>query len=234
MIRKNVYTRLKTIIKNSNYIPRYLKVHLFREMRLLDGISKEQQGLEIGPSHQPVVPKKSGYHVETLDWLDQEGLKEHYKNDGVDLDAIEPVDYVWKGGSYRDLIQKRDYYDYIIASHMIEHTTNFVGFLQDCSGLLKKGGFLRLAVPDKRYCFDHYRYTTDLSEVLDNAYTSNNLQSVGNVAEFYMNAVTRKGNISWDKPILPISDFIMKLRDKDYHFIHDKNTIMDGIHKVCE
>lgn len=231
---KENYKKWKSKIKNSRYIPEALKIYVFREMRFLDGISKEQKGLEIGPSHSPIVPKRDGYHVETLDWLDQAGLRERYKNDSVDLDAIEPVDYVWKSGSYSQLIQKSDYYDYIIASHMIEHTTNFAGFLQDCSNLLKKDGILRLAVPDKRYCFDHYRYTTSLAEVLNNAYMPNDLQSVGNVAEYYMNVVSRKGQISWSKPVLPAFDFLMRHKNKYYRFLHDKNTAMDGMRRVCE
>ncbi len=229
-----MYNKWKLRIKNSRYIPKSLKIYFFREMRFLDGITKEQKGLEIGPSHSPVVPKREGYHVETLDWLDQAGLRERYKNDCVNLDAIEPVDYVWKSGSYSRLIQKSDYYDYIIASHMIEHTTDFAGFLQDCSNLLKKDGILRLAVPDKRYCFDHYRYTTSLAEVLNNAYMPNDLQSVGNVAEYYMNVVSRKGQISWKKPVLPGLDFLMKHSSRDYRFLHDKHTAMDGMRRVCE
>lgn len=234
MGKKDVYNKWKLRIKNSRYIPKSLKRRIFREVRFLDGITKEQKGLEIGPSHSPVVPKREGYHVETLDWLDQAGLRERYKNDHVDLDAIEPVDYVWKSGSYSRLIQKSDYYDYIIASHMIEHTTDFAGFLQDCSNLLHEEGILRLAVPDKRYCFDHYRYTTSLAEVLNNAYMPNDLQSVGNVAEYYMNVVSRKGQISWKKPVLPGWDFLMKRRGKDYRFLHDKQTAMDGMRRVCE
>ena len=236
MTMKDILMKWGFKIKNSRYVPESLKLKIFiyRKKRFLDGISKEQKGLEIGPSHSPIVPKKEGYHVETIDWLDQTGLREHYKNDDVNLDTIEPVDYVWKGGSYSQLIQKSNHYDYIIASHMIEHTTNFAGFLQDCSNLLKKDGILRLAVPDKRYCFDHYRYTTSIAEVLNNAYMPNDLQSVGNVAEHLLNAVSRRGRISWNKPALSVLDFLMKYRNKDYRFIHDKNTVMDGMRRACE
>lgn len=232
MNKKEAYKRLKESIKNCRYIPKSLKLHFFRDMKFLEGISREQQGLEIGPSHHPIVSKKDGYCVETVDWLDMEGLKEHYGNDGVDLDAIEPVDYVWKGGSYYELIQKDAYYDYIIASHMIEHSTDFIGFLHDCSRLLKKEGILRLAVPDKRYCFDHYRFTTGLAEVLNNAYAPDNIQTAGNVAEYYINAVSRKGRISWNKPALPFFDFFMKHRNSDYKFVHDKDIAVDGMRRA--
>lgn len=236
MALKEILMKWSLKIKNSRYVPESLKLKIFiyREKKFLDGIRKEQKGLEIGPSHSPVVPKKEGYHVENVDWLDQAGLREHYKNDHVNLDTIEPVDYVWKGGSYSQLIQKSNYYDYIIASHMIEHTTNFAGFLQDCSNLLKRDGILRLAVPDKRYCFDHYRYTTSIAEVLNNACMPNDLQSVGNVAEYYMNVVQRKGQISWNKPALSVFDFLMKHRYRDYRFIHGKGLIMDEMRRACE
>lgn len=206
--------------------------YFFRDVRLLQGISKEQKGLEIGPSHHPIAPKRKGYCVEIVDWLSEEELKEHYKNDGVDLSAIEHVDYIWKGGSYYDLIQKDNFYDYIIASHMIEHSTNFALFLQDCSKMLKKDGILRLAVPDKRYCFDHYRSTTSLAEVLNNVYAPDDLQSVGYVAEYYMNVVTYKKRISWNKPLLSVDKFNGNWKDKNFAFIHDSNTVLDGIRRV--
>ena len=216
-------------------IPQSIKVYVInRNSKFLQGIGKEQRGLEIGPSHSPIVPKRDGYYVETVDWLSQDELREHYKNDGVNLDAIEPVDYVWKGGSYYALIRKENYYDYIIASHMIEHATDFCGFLKDCSRMLKPNGILRLAVPDKRYCFDHYRTTTGLAEIVNNAYMPQNLQSVGTVAEYYMNVVARKGSISWDKPFLGITDYLTNHRYKDFSFVHNIKTVLDGMQKVGE
>jgi hypothetical protein len=47
-------------------------------------------GLEIGPSHAPVFPKRDGFNVETLDYTDAEGLRAKYANDpNVDLSRIE-------------------------------------------------------------------------------------------------------------------------------------------------
>lgn len=213
-------------------IPQAVKTRLVkRNDKFLQGIDKEQYGLEIGPSHSPIVPKRCGYCVETVDYLSADELKEHYKNDGVHLEAIEPVDYIWKGGSYYQLIQKKYYYDYIIASHMIEHTTDFCGFLKDCSLLLKPNGILRLAVPDKRYCFDHYRMTTGLAEVVDNAQTQDGLQSVGNIAEYYMNVVKCKGKISWDKPLFSFAGG-NHYRAREFAFVHDKDTALDGMKRT--
>lgn len=201
-----------------------------REELLRKDISKEQIGLEIGPSHHPIVSKKEGYHVEVVDWLDQQGLREQYKGHGVDLDAIEVVDYVWKGGSYCNLIGKKACYDYVIASHMIEHTTDFLGFLRDCSELLKDEGILRLAIPDKRYCFDHFRDVTGLAEVLNNFYYPCEIHSVGNVTEYHLNVVKYKNELSWNKKFGKKCN--SRKSDKHYSFVHTLDYAKEWIAAV--
>lgn len=185
---------------------------------LLYGIDKTQRGLEFGPSFNPIAPKKQGYQVEIVDVFSREDLIEHYKGHNVNLDAIEEVDYVGVG-NYYDLIQKEAYYDYIIASHMIEHTTNMLKFLQDCSRMLKAGGCLNLAIPDKRYEFDLFRNVTDLSRVLDDYYNDAMTHSPGLVAEYLNNVVKRNGKISWVKNFLPWD------RLRGVSFCHGKSAI---------
>lgn len=223
--------QLKQSIKHK--MPAFVKRHVVhRDDILRENISKEQLGLEIGPSHHPIASKKAGYHVEVVDWLDQEGLREQYKDHGVDLDAIEEVDYVWKGGSYYQLINKSEYYDYIIASHMIEHTTDFLGFLQDCAKLLKPMGILRLAVPDKRYCFDHFRDVTGIAEVLNNYFHPDNLQSVGKVAEYFTNVVAYKKKISWEKGSSLLGT--CGIGNKNYAFLYAPESVREHMNRVME
>lgn len=50
------------------------------------------KGLEIGPSRDPLMPKKAGFDVEILDYLDAEGLRRKYAAASVDLSAIEKVE----------------------------------------------------------------------------------------------------------------------------------------------
>jgi len=42
--------------------------------QLLRYIDKNGHGVEIGPSHSPVAPKRAGYKVHIIDHLDREGL----------------------------------------------------------------------------------------------------------------------------------------------------------------
>src|SRR5512133_1118151 len=102
-----------------------------------------------------------------LDHCDKEALIEKYQRHGIAVENIEEVDFVWDGRPYTELIGRRHIYDWIIASHVLERTTDLIGFLNDCDSLLKKAGVLSLAVPDKRYCFDHFRPITGNGRVID-------------------------------------------------------------------
>ena len=114
------------------------------------------KGLEIGPSHNPLMSKAAGFNVEVLDYLDASALRRKYANAGVDVSAVEEVDYVGDGRPMTEVIGDRQRYDWIVASHVIEHVPDFVAFLVDCEALLKPGGSLVLAVPDKRCCFEFF------------------------------------------------------------------------------
>ena len=48
--------------------------------------------------------------------------------------------------------------DFIFHEHMLEHLTSDEGqtFLKDCKRVLKKGGVMRIAMPDLRACIDTY------------------------------------------------------------------------------
>jgi len=120
-------------------------------------------------------------------------LIEKYKKHNLDLSQIETVDYVWNGEKISDLISER--FKWVIASHLIEHTPDFIGFLTECENLLEKNGVISLAVPDKRYCFDHKRELTALSGVIDAI--GNEIHTKGAVADYFVNVVMKNKEIAW-------------------------------------
>lgn len=122
-------------------------------------------GLEIGPLHRPICPRET-HKVRYIDVFTTDQLRATYANDPhVPTEEIVEVDYVWKGEAYADLIGER--FDYIVSSHNIEHTPCLVGFLRNLSGCLNLNGKVFLAIPDKRYCFDHFKPESSLADVLD-------------------------------------------------------------------
>ena len=110
-----------------------------RHELLLSLFDPKGNGLEFGPSFNPLLPKSSGYDVEIIDHLCAEDLRNKYRDaPGVDLSRIEDVDYIFDGGSFADLINKPGHYDFCIALHVIEHTVDLLGFLIDCEHLTQR------------------------------------------------------------------------------------------------
>ena len=171
-----------------------------REEKVFHLLDKKGLGLEIGPSHNPIAPKKKGFNVHILDHATADQLRVKYKGHeihGVKLENIEEVDFVWHGEPFQELIGKTGCYDWIIASHVIEHVPDFISNLQQCEALLKPTGILSLVIPDKRYCFDYFSSSSSTGNVLD-AYAEKRVRpSHGQIFDHFANASKRHGNIAW-------------------------------------
>jgi hypothetical protein len=171
-----------------------------RTERALHAIDRSGRGLEFGPSHAPLVTKASGARIETLDHATRDELVEKYRQHGMEqehLDAIEEVDHVWTGGSVLELIPEHGVYDYILASHFIEHSVDLIGFLHDAEVLLAPGGRMSLIIPDKRYCFDRMRPLSTLGDAIDAKHSPLSFHPPGAVIDEIAYAVKRGEVIAW-------------------------------------
>jgi 2-polyprenyl-3-methyl-5-hydroxy-6-metoxy-1,4-benzoquinol methylase len=170
-----------------------------REEKILSRIHKNQMGIEIGPSHAPIAPKRNGFNVHIIDHMSKEQLIKKYTGHNVNLDNVEEVDFIWSGQSYSQLTRKTNYYSWIIASHVIEHTPDLISFLKQCEEVLKEDGVVSLAIPDIRYHFDYFRPITGLSKVIDAYFRKHTIHSAGTAAEYHLNCTVRGGQIAWEQ-----------------------------------
>ncbi|MER9639800.1 methyltransferase domain-containing protein [Mesorhizobium sp. M0239] len=170
---------------------------LNRHEKLLWHIDPQGLGLEIGPGYSPLLPKAQGYRVETLDHAPADELRRKYKGMGVDTNLIEEVDFVWQGEPLDELTGRKEYYDFVIASHVIEHTTDFVSFIRQCESMLKPGGVISLAIPDCRYCFDIFRGVTTTGDVLQAFIEKRKRHTPGTIFDHVSLAAFLDGKPSW-------------------------------------
>jgi hypothetical protein len=135
----------------------------------------EMRGIEIGPLHNPRLSKEEA-NIRYLDHESKEGLLLKYAGNPEVLRRVEhlvDVDYIWTPGKRMvDVVDDWAPVDYVIASHVIEHTGNMIDWLAQNAELLGPGGVLSLVIPDKRYCFDARRGITPLASYID-AYLRN-------------------------------------------------------------
>jgi predicted SAM-dependent methyltransferase len=170
-----------------------------RKTKLLSCINPATQfGLEIGPLTNPIVTRDMG-EVRYVDHATTEDLRAKYKNDSsIDVNSIVEVDYVWGAQSLPELVKREVPFDYAIASYVIEHVPDFVGWLKEVRAVLKPGGILSLAIPDKRFCFDYYRSLTKPADVLEAFLQSAKRPSSRQIFDYFSSAVSRHGAITWE------------------------------------
>jgi SAM-dependent methyltransferase len=58
-------------------------------------------------------------------------------------------------------------YDFVLSSHVLEHSANPILALSEWKRLLKDDGYLVLVLPDKKHTFDHRRPVTALAHLID-------------------------------------------------------------------
>jgi SAM-dependent methyltransferase len=139
-----------------------------RPADLLKGVSRSSKILELGPSVSPMAPRSAGWDVTVIDHATQEELIEKYRHDpNVNVANIEKVDFVWSNGPLHELVpaDQLGTFDVLIASHVIEHLPDPIGFMNSAAKLLHpERGVLALAVPDKRWCFDYFKQVSSTGQ----------------------------------------------------------------------
>ena len=90
-----------------------------------------QTGLEIGALDNPIARKEVGT-VYYADYCSTDQLKENHRNTPtVNIDNIVQVDFVTNGGAISDVVPTDIRFDYVLASHVIEHVPDIISWLQD-------------------------------------------------------------------------------------------------------
>jgi hypothetical protein len=117
-----------------------------------------QDGLEIGPLCNPTLSKvESNGRIQYVDYVTATELREKYHDEPmVCVNEIVEIDYLWGEHTLPELVGKKQF-DYVIASHVIEHIPDMIGWFKEVGAVLKDKGILSLAIPDKRYTFDYLR-----------------------------------------------------------------------------
>jgi SAM-dependent methyltransferase len=171
-----------------------------RRALLLSGIDLAQTvGAEIGPQDKPLVRKEDA-RILYVDHCDTEELRRRFAGEAsVDISRLQ-VDAVWGERTLREALlvafgndpaDTSSFLDYVLASHVIEHVPDFLGWLGEVHATLRPSGeqrgVLRLAVPDKRYCFDLLRTPTVVVDVLEAYALRRRRPSAQRILDFALN-----------------------------------------------
>ena len=174
-------------------------------------------GLELGPLTNPVItrgmvdpggrtdrePAVAGAEptgeIRYLDHVDTAALRDRYRlHEGFDVDAIVPIDYASGGRTIHETVGSDAPFDYVVASHVIEHVPDLIAWLDDVRSVLTTDGALTLAVPDHRRCFDVLRTPTVLADAVEAHLLRATVPSPRQVFDHHASARSWRGTIAWD------------------------------------
>src|SRR2546423_178679 len=122
-------------------------------------------GVELGPGQHPFHLSFPGAERKFVDkWLPEENLELFDElGEGAafpqpdilcdfDVDRLDPID--------------NDSQDFVIASHVLEHLAEPLGFLEAIHRVLKPNGTFLLLLPERSRTFDRFRQSTPLEHLV--------------------------------------------------------------------
>lgn len=162
----NFFHKIKPFI---NWILQKTGLYIYFHKAVIKFFSKREalsrkyikgNGLEIGALHTPLkVCNKA--KVTYVDRLDSKGLRKHYSE--LKNFYFVPVKIVDNGEILKKV--KSNSQDFVIANHFVEHCENPIAMLKNQLRVLKKGGVIYWAIPDKRFTFDAVRPLTTIKHL---------------------------------------------------------------------
>ncbi len=176
------------------------KGQAMRAGMLLEGVARDARLLEIGASYSPIAPRSEGWNTKIVDHANRDQLVEKYKREpDLWVERIEEVDFIWTDGSIADALPAplHGAFDYLIASHVIEHVPDLISFLSSAERILQPEGAVILAIPDKRFCFDYYRPLTMTGDVLEAHQQKRTRHTPRTAYEHWFYTVSRNGQGAW-------------------------------------
>lgn len=117
------------------------------------------EGIEIGALSSPLLVQRNVV-VNYIDRFSNEVLLRHFPNIANHLVHVDIID----DGEKLELVATESN-DFVIANHFLEHCQNPALALENMLRVIKRGGVVFLAIPDKRYTFDRLRSITPMEHI---------------------------------------------------------------------
>lgn len=179
------------------------------------------KGIEIGAFGEPAKLPNS-CQVSYFDAIDPQTASMRFpeiqSSDLVSVDIIGDIDK-------RDLRKlAANSQDFLVANHVIEHVACPIAMIEDMFYVLRPGGRIALAAPDKRYTFDKERSLTTF-EHLETEY----IDGVDEVDdEHYLDFLRHVGKHVFEEPGRDIKGDIAFARSRREHaHVWDSTTFLD-------
>lgn len=204
-----------------------------RVRRLLAALNLDGKGLEYGPLDKVIVSRSMCSGIKYIDFADRAHLLEKCaSNARVNLDAIPEIDIVTDGQPITDFVEDGTQ-DFVIASHVLEHVPDLVGWLKQNLGLLKAGGHISIAFPDRRYCLDIARSGSRVSELLAAHLEQRTRPSFTQICDFVFNARRVDAASAWSGTLTAENAEFVHPRPRAFAILRERLTSHEYFDAHC-
>lgn len=159
-----------------------------RNRALTAGLPLDRPGIEFAPLFRPIVAKARAnvLYVDVCSDEESRAKHAHYEHD-----PIVEVDVVWlPGRRLIDCVPRGQRFAWGIASHVLEHVPDPIGWLNQVLAVMEDGAVLSLALPDKDHCFDRFRHDTSTAELIESWIREQTIPSPRQIFDFTAGSVT--------------------------------------------
>lgn len=178
------------------------------------------EGIEIGAMNYPVLVKK-GVKVKYFDRISREASHKIFPD--IPIKDLVKVDVLGDGEKLDNIAQESN--DFVIANHFIEHCQNPIQTLENIFRILRIGGYMYMAIPDKRYTFDLLRPVTSLEHFIKDYEEGPEWSEYDHYYEFVKYTEHGKGKTESE-----IKEVIKELKAKNFsihYHVWDHQSMLD-------
>lgn len=147
-------------------------------------------GLEIAPYFDPCL-RAPKYNIMYTDYISNEEIQAKAAENPDVVHSPPLIDFTWNPGKpLKDCAPEGLSFDYALASHVMEHVPNPIGWLNNVLSILKIGGRLAIFLPSKKFSFDCYRVETQYHQLVEWWIEQPPIPTTGQLIDFMGNAIS--------------------------------------------
>ncbi|MBX9447153.1 methyltransferase domain-containing protein [Dickeya chrysanthemi] len=159
---------------------------------LLKSLPTQEVGIEISPLYRPATDR-SIHNVHYTDYTSAEDSREkhaHYEHP-----EIMDLDFIWTPGKkLSECTPVGIEYHWAIASHVLEHVPDPIGWLLEVFEVMNEGGVFSLALPEKTQTFDRNRRISETSDLIHAWLSEDKRPNTKQLYDFLSKVTSEDGN----------------------------------------
>ena len=189
------------------------------------------RGLEIAPYFHPITDR-SMHDVFYVDCIDNDEIqRKAADNPGSAGRNVPPIDAVWVPGRRLAQCIAGRRFDYAIASHVLEHVPNPLGWLEEILECVEVGGRVAILLPHKSASMDYYRPLTSFAQVVGWSIEKPSRPTATQVMDFLSQSFHDDGTLSFAGGLPPFEQARRLYSDQqaiDFaRFVHSTDKYLD-------